>query len=188
MIKKYKKGFTLIELLVVVAILGLLATIVAVSLTSARARARDARRVSDIRQIELALELYYAAHQQYPIGTDASTTAFSLLRDEGFLNMSADPEDPTTGKAYCYTWGAVTGAVRPYQYYHIGAVLENSDSDMLCSDRDFDSGAVSSTTWASFSVGDCTYTSGRGFNGVGSGTTCAENADKPTYDRGVLPQ
>lgn len=63
---KYNKGFTLIELLVVIAIIGLLSSIVLVSLQGARAKARDARRLHDMRQIVTALELYYAEHGKYP--------------------------------------------------------------------------------------------------------------------------
>lgn len=62
-----KKGFTLIELLVVIAIIGLLSTLAVVALNSARAKARDAKRVGDVKQMQTALELYYNDNQGYPI-------------------------------------------------------------------------------------------------------------------------
>lgn len=71
-----KKGFTLIELLVVVAIIGLLATMSIVALNNARARARDARRVADVKEIQTALELYYNDFGAYP-GTVSSTGSIS---------------------------------------------------------------------------------------------------------------
>ena len=55
--KKSGAGFTLIELLVVIAIIGMLTSIVLVSLGPARKRARDAKRQSDIGQISLAMEM-----------------------------------------------------------------------------------------------------------------------------------
>ena len=51
MIIKKHNGFTLIELLVVIAIIGVLSTMTVSSLNSARAKARDAKRLSDIRQM-----------------------------------------------------------------------------------------------------------------------------------------
>lgn len=57
------KGFTLIELLIVIAIIGVLATIIIGSLNGARARARDAQRLSDIKAIATAIALFQSDHQ-----------------------------------------------------------------------------------------------------------------------------
>ncbi len=57
--KKYTRGFTLIELLVVIAIIGILASIVLVSLNSARSKGKDARIISDVQQARTALESGY---------------------------------------------------------------------------------------------------------------------------------
>jgi len=61
-----QRGFTLIELLVVIAIIGLLSSVVLASLNTARLKARDARRLSDLRQIQIAFELYFDDNNQYP--------------------------------------------------------------------------------------------------------------------------
>lgn len=67
----HKRGFTLIELLVVISIISLLSSIVLASLNVARAKARDAVRLTDMRTIRTALELYYDNHRKYPdtVGT-----------------------------------------------------------------------------------------------------------------------
>jgi prepilin-type N-terminal cleavage/methylation domain-containing protein len=61
-----KKGFTLVELMVTVAIVGILMAIVTSNFTTSRSRSRDAKRVSDINQIQLALELYFDRCDEYP--------------------------------------------------------------------------------------------------------------------------
>ncbi len=128
--RRGEKGFTLIELLVVIAIIGVLATIVLVSLNTARQKARDTRRVSDMRQIALALEMYYADNSAYPTGSDADF--------EDDLNLDADlettyitnvPTDPG-GNNYVYA------ACNSDQQYSIGCVLEDSNNSALDDDVD----------------------------------------------------
>lgn len=94
---KHIKGFTLVELLVVIAIIGLLSTLAVVSLGSARSRARDARRISDIKQIQTALELYFADQGAYPIkaapALELGADTADILTSAGFENDSS----PTGG-------------------------------------------------------------------------------------------
>ncbi len=62
-----KGGFTLIELLVVIAIIGVLSSIVLGSVSAARMKSRDAKRIADLHEIKSALELYYVDHGAYPV-------------------------------------------------------------------------------------------------------------------------
>ncbi len=64
--KFYRRGFTLIEILVVVALLGLIASIILVSISNSRMKARDARRIADLREVMKALDLYCNENGQYP--------------------------------------------------------------------------------------------------------------------------
>jgi prepilin-type N-terminal cleavage/methylation domain-containing protein len=64
---KNKKGFTLIELLVVISIIALLSSIVLSTLSDARGKARDAKRIQDLRQLQIAIETYYTDNGCYPV-------------------------------------------------------------------------------------------------------------------------
>lgn len=78
--KETSRGFTLIELLVVIAIIGILSSVVLASLNTARKKGRDARRISDMKQIQLALELYYdsSSNGSYPVGSHVGDEAGAL--------------------------------------------------------------------------------------------------------------
>lgn len=67
--KSMKKGFTLIELLVVIAIIGILAATVLIGMRSARGKARDSARKTDISTIITALETSYDDTESYPAVT-----------------------------------------------------------------------------------------------------------------------
>ncbi len=61
-----RKGFTLIELLVVIAVIALLSTLAVIALGSARKKANDAIRLSDMTQVRFALESYFNKRNSYP--------------------------------------------------------------------------------------------------------------------------
>jgi|GEM_PF-995192 general secretion pathway protein G len=94
------RGFTLIELLVVVSIIGTLAAAGTVSYSSVRSTARDAKRLSDVRQLQAAIEIYYENHDAYPadgrpgpLGVHVGEAATATLSDAGFAGA-------TTGQIY----------------------------------------------------------------------------------------
>jgi len=66
-----RRAFTLVELLVVIAIIGLLSTIAVVSLSTARANARNAKRISDVRQLAQA---FYMGALNSSTGTYPATS------------------------------------------------------------------------------------------------------------------
>jgi len=118
-----QKGFTLIELLVVIAIIGILSTIVMVSLNTARAKARDARRVSDVRQLQLALQMYYDSAGSYPAALSGLAPTY----------IAAVPLDPDGTSAYQYCVSSARG-------YHLGtkaAGLETTNT-VFTTDADAD--------------------------------------------------
>jgi|SRR3989304_5156362 len=113
-----KKAFTLIELLVVLAIIGILAAMIIASLSGARARARDAQRKSDLRQIKTALEQYYQDNNQtYPLAAawEADLTAGTPSY------MRAVPQDPSSAGSYTYSVDATQ------TNYAVQADLENNN-------------------------------------------------------------
>jgi len=106
-------GFTLIELLVVIAIIGILSATVLVSLNSARGKANDAKIRADMRQLSLALNLYYDEHGSYPPGVDTTPISTSLkpLVDDGYLGSIPTSPNQYPYRYYLYGQGGTVGAL-----------------------------------------------------------------------------
>jgi type II secretion system protein G len=106
------RGFTLIELLVVIAIIGVLSSVVLASLSTARSKGNDARRISDIHAVNTALALYANDNQgTYPLGTSGSgcggawgcvDNLTQLVSSKYISKLPTDPTYSGTGNDYRY--------------------------------------------------------------------------------------
>jgi type II secretion system protein G len=138
---KFQRAFTLVELLVVISIIGILATLITANLNSARSRARDAQRKSDLKNMSTALRLYYNDRGVFPV-KDASYQIMGCTSydspascvwgtewsvgsgTEKTIYMSILPKDPLSpSQDYRYEPGA-TGDT-----FVLSACLENSSDN-----------------------------------------------------------
>lgn len=118
--KKFTKGFTLIELLVVIAIIGILASIVLVSLNGARGKGRDANRIASLQQMGRAVALVDGESTAF-VGCSVGTSAKANTCTTPNLGQFADPSVGTAGTvcdgtsaAACQYWVSTeTGTAGP---------------------------------------------------------------------------
>jgi len=108
------KAFTLVELLVVISIIGTLTAIAIGSTTIAKAKARDTRRIGDMKEIQIGLALYYDVNKNYPTTIATGTP----LTSQKYL--PSVPTDPLTNLPYEYL------TIYPYKSYCIGVKLEST--------------------------------------------------------------
>ena len=137
---KKLRGFTLIELLIVIAIIGILSSIVMVSLGSSKTKSCYAQRFSYFKMLQLDLASYYSDYLQYP------TTLSPLVHNY----LPSLPRDPSSSTACtdggqvgpCYYYSAYS-SVSPCNStnlpvtYQIGAKLEDLSNQTLIDDVDF---------------------------------------------------
>jgi len=142
---KKQNGFTLIELLVVISIISFITIASIVTFNSARKKARDARRIAGIAQIQKALDLYYDKYNYWPA---PSSDGCSAGWDEGYCNenesdgfilalegeklMSKTPGDPyfhgiQAMKYYVYNAGSEGCNSTKGRFYVLGIVDLETD-------------------------------------------------------------
>ena len=162
-----KKGFTIIEMLVVISIIALLSSVLLTSFQEARAKARDAERLREVKEIQNALELYKAQNGQYPIyswlrsSTPMEWNSLQSLLNPFLSSLPTDPANPPLGATpratpgnygYDYfssNWNGLTGG----NFYIIVFRLEKNIP--LGNDR-FICGTVN-TNWDSYDVRNVTW-------------------------------
>lgn len=133
------RGFTLIELLVVIAIIGLLATIIAGPINNARNKARDVKKIADIKEVQHALDAYADDNGTYP---NTLVGLYPKYIDTNLPNFAAAPTGGVTvGDKYMYivyrnTSDSVAGTGITNYGYHLLAKIRVTGNLSLDSDND----------------------------------------------------
>jgi len=133
-----KRYFTLLQLLIFITLILGVAVIFTLTLFSAYSKSRDVKRVSDIRQMQAALNMYFLDVGQYPLqladNFNLSSVKFlSTGNEAGFGNeavgmtlMSPLPSDPKNTRSYIYRSSGDGSR------YFIKFVLENNNDEWQC--------------------------------------------------------
>ncbi|MEI6379246.1 MAG: LamG-like jellyroll fold domain-containing protein [Candidatus Falkowbacteria bacterium] len=123
--RRYFKAFTLIELLVVVVIIGVLASLVMIGLNTSRSKARDAKRVADVRQIQNALEMYFSGNSAYPAyltpGQALIDTAGTTYMNKVPNNATPSSDGPCAANEYIYSTNTIGYALN----YCLGSAVND---------------------------------------------------------------
>lgn len=157
---KKEQGFTLIELLVVIAIIGLLSTLAVVGLGNARLKARDAKRQSDIKVIQTAIELYLTDNAVEP---SVPANWGALIADLANQLHGGNPQDPGINR-WCYCSDSTASSTK----YLIAVTLEENKAVV----GDIDTTADDIDDTYTFGVGgDCMCTD----NAAPANISCEDN-------------
>ncbi len=125
---KNKKAFTLIELLVSIAIISILSGVVILGLQDVRRKANDTKRLSDLKEVQIAAETYKSVNSIYP----------ESINDLVPLFISKLPTDPSAGiaqnKGYLYSASANR---KSFCFKIVGTVYNAaSQKDLMVSETD----------------------------------------------------
>jgi type II secretory pathway pseudopilin PulG len=156
-------GFTLIELLVIISIIGLLSSAAVFALNNARNKARDAKRMGDLKQIQTALDLYYNEKGYYPEYTNlgvrcnvsAANSLSGLVSENLMVAVPTDPKNTSSpNPRHCYEY--VSGGASVSSWYCSGrprtdyawSLLFSTESISFNFPRLTDSGGVPNNEYA----------------------------------------
>ena len=125
--KTLDKGFTLVELMVVIVIIVLLTGLVMSNLTDSKKKARDAKRVADLAQIQLAEELFFDRCNSYTPNIDVSSLTYACPTNPNVIFGNYINKIPTDPLPASQVYQYYTSGVTPTDYV-LRATLETNNS------------------------------------------------------------
>ena len=133
MIKKYSRGFTLIELLVVIAIIGILASVVLISLQSARKKGNDTRVISNVQQLRTYVESVHNG-SNYNVslvaGNNAITSNAGIINTAGSVPLQLNTDAASNNNGAGLFAKTTSGNVTAYAIY--GALPSTNNVSYFC--------------------------------------------------------
>jgi prepilin-type N-terminal cleavage/methylation domain-containing protein len=128
-----RQGFTLLELLTVIAIVSLLSSAAIINVPRQIKKSHDAKRKTDVHELQVALELYFTDNQLYPVTLPAK--GLSLTSPDGqIVYLNKMPADPVARDPYLYTYWA-TPAATPSTYIICSYRLETQTGSFCLTNR-----------------------------------------------------
>jgi len=129
-----KKGFTLIELLVVIAIIGILASIVMISMSGASNQAKDARIQGNLSQVRSIAELIQNDDGSYAQLCPATNLGVTTTDDNygtqlGVIQADIDSQQGVSSSASTTCYDSATA-------YCVAAALVGDSGNEYCIDSD----------------------------------------------------
>ena len=127
-LKRKSQGFTIVELLIVIVVIGILALLVITTYSGIQAKARNAKRQTDIQSLQTQLEAFFSQNGYYPSLTDMNSSAWRTANMKSLdQNALIDPSNPTQSTTL------VNGAVAKSYSYQVtdssGASCEATDTN-----------------------------------------------------------
>ena len=153
------KGFTLIELLVVIAIIGMLSSVVLVSLNSARGKGADVAIKANLSGVRTQAEVYYDTNGSYGTAVTLGacpTTASTLFGDDVIENQIAQAKT-INGGGYtaCASIAGASGS------WAVAANLKSDATKAFCVDsrgvaKEYTGTAIAAITVSATTNASCT--------------------------------
>lgn len=96
-----REGFTLVELLVVIAIISIITVLTVSQFQTARKRANDVARKSDLNSLNKALQMYYADYDKFPATVPLDGSEFKDVENYSYMKVTPK-EKYLINYPFCY--------------------------------------------------------------------------------------